>query len=125
VKLSDDVLAIPMPRILFTPQNQFGYFRSDWLAVRGALLFRQGRHAEAITDLSEAAGQERQWAQYVGRVFLPLVHLTLGHEDEARHWLDKAAAPETGARFSRESLATSLLRLTVAELKKALRIPDR
>ena len=124
VKLSDDVLAMPMPRRLFASQTPLGYFRSDWLAVRGALLFRRGRHAEAITDLSEAAGQERQWAQYIGRVFLAFAHLRLGQEQEARHWLDKAIAPEPGAGFSWESLAIDLLRPAVAELQKELGSPN-
>jgi hypothetical protein len=125
VKLSDDILAMPMPPIVFSPQNQLGYFRSDWLAVRGAVLFRQGRYAEAITDLSEAAGQERQWAQYVARVFLTLARLRSGQEVEARQWLDKAIAPERAAQFSWESLAIDLLRARVAELQKELGIPDK
>jgi WD40 repeat protein/Flp pilus assembly protein TadD len=125
LKLSEEVLALEMLQSAVGPQNQLANLRRDWLAARGAVLFRQGRSADAITDLRQAADQERQPTQYVGRVFLAFCHLRLGQKEEARRWLDNAIAPEPAARFSWESLEIDLLRARVAELQKELGIPDQ
>ena len=56
---------------------------------RAAVLYRDGRSTDAIGRLEEATrvrgeeGAPREWA------FLALVHHRLGHQSEARRWLDR------------------------------------
>jgi tetratricopeptide (TPR) repeat protein len=125
LKVSEDVVARLMRPPPLTPENQLMDSRLDWLTARGAVLCRRGRYADAIPDLSQAVGQQRQPAQYLGRVFLALAHLSLGQEVEARRWLDKAITSEPGAHFSWESLEIDLWEHEVAELQKELGIPDK
>jgi hypothetical protein len=123
--LSEDVLTVPMRRLALAPENQLVNLRLDWLAARGAVLCRQGRYADAITDLSQGVSQERHSGQYAARVFLAFSHLRLGQKEEARRWMDKALAPEADAQFSWEVLEVELLRPVVADLQKEMGAPNR
>jgi Flp pilus assembly protein TadD len=125
LKLSEDILAVPISGLVLLPENQLVNIRLDWLAARGAVLCRQGRYAEAITDLSQGVSQERHSGQYAARVFLAFSHLRLGQEQEARCWMDKALAPEADARFSWEVLEVELLRPVVADLQKEMGAPNK
>jgi Flp pilus assembly protein TadD len=125
LKLSEDVLAVPMRRLALAPENRLVNLRLDWLAARGAVLCRQGRYADAITDLSQGVSQERHSGQYAARVFLAFSHLRLGQEEEARRWMDKALTPEADAHFSWEALEVELLRPVVAVLQKEMGAPNK
>jgi tetratricopeptide (TPR) repeat protein len=77
------------------------------LVIHGAVLHRLGRHKEAVARLNEAL-QNRRPTRVVNPVgpddrvepaspalawlFLAMAHHHLGDKDEARTWLDKAAA---------------------------------
>src|SRR5262249_46023075 len=121
----EDILAVPMRRLVLVPEDQLVNIRRDWLAARGAVLCRQGRYADAITDLSQGVSQERHSGQYAARVFLAFSHLRLGQEEEARRWLDKTLAPEADAHFSWEVLEAELLRPVVPDLQKAMPAPNK
>ncbi len=66
-----------------------GTEKADASSTLGAVLYRDGRSADAIGRLEEAIrirgeeGAPRDWA------FLAMSHHRLGHPDEARSWLDK------------------------------------
>jgi Flp pilus assembly protein TadD len=125
LKVSEDILAVLMRESSRAPENQLVSARLDWLAARGAVLCRQGRYADAITDLSRGVSQERSPGQYAARVFLACSHLRLGQDREARRWMDKALAPEADAQFSWEVLEVELLRPVVADLQKELNAPNK
>jgi Flp pilus assembly protein TadD len=120
LKLSEDVLAVPMRELALAPENQLATLRLDWLAARGAVLCRQGRFADAITDLSQGVSQQRHSGQYAAQVFLAFSHLRLGQKEEARHLMNNALAPEADARFSWEVLEVELLRPVVADLQNEI-----
>jgi WD40 repeat protein/Flp pilus assembly protein TadD len=124
-KLSEDILAVPMRRLVLLPEDQLVNIRRDWLAARGAVLCRQGRYADAITDLGRDVSQERHSGQYAARVFLAFSHLRLGQKEEARRWMDKALAPEADAQFTWEVLEVELLRPVVADLQKEMGAPNQ
>jgi hypothetical protein len=125
LKVSEDVLAVLTRGSSRAPDNQIVNLRLDWLAARGAVLCRQGRYADAITDLSQGVSQERHSGQYAARIFLAFSHLRLGQKEEARRWMDKALAPEADAHFSWEVLEAELLRPVVADLQKGRGAPNQ
>jgi tetratricopeptide (TPR) repeat protein len=125
LKVSEEFLAVPMSGLVLLPDDQLVNIRMDWLAARGAVLCRQGRYADAITDLSQGVSQERHSGQYAARVFLAFSHLRLGQKEEARRWMDKALAPEADAQFSWELLEVELLRPVVADLQKEMGAPSK
>jgi tetratricopeptide (TPR) repeat protein len=77
---------------------------ADNLAVLGAALYRAGRYEEAVKRLHESAAARpadtlhRQSVEYTW-LFLAMAEHRLGHADQARQWLDRAAKsitqPET------------------------------
>jgi tetratricopeptide (TPR) repeat protein len=125
LKLSEEILAVPIRELALAPENQLVNLRLDWLAARGAVLCRQGRYADAITDLSQGLSQQRHSGQYAARVFLAFSHLRLGQKEEARRWMDKALAPEADIQFSWEVLEVELLRPVVANLQKEMGAPSK
>jgi WD40 repeat protein/Flp pilus assembly protein TadD len=125
LKLSEEVLALPIRRLGISPENQLVNLELDWLAARGAVLCRQRRYADAITELSRGLSQRRHAGPYAARVFLALSHVRLGQKEEARRFLDKAFAPEADAQFSWESLEVELLRPVVADLQKEIATPNK
>ncbi len=60
----------------------------------GALLYRAGRFAEAVArlDAAEQWPEDRRASPLYGRLFLAMAHHRQGHADEAKRWLDRAAA---------------------------------
>jgi tetratricopeptide (TPR) repeat protein len=125
LKLSEDILAVPMHGLALVPEKQLVNMRLDWIAARGAVLCRQGRYADAITDLSQGVSQERNPGQYAAWVFLAFSHLRLGQVGEARRWMNQALATEAYAQFSWEALEVELLRPLVANLKKEMGTPNQ
>jgi tetratricopeptide (TPR) repeat protein len=70
-----------------------------WPRVRGAALYRAGRHEESVRCLEAAAKTYRTWAW--DWCFLAMAHHRLGHDDEARRclaeagrWIDEANRQE-------------------------------
>jgi WD40 repeat protein/serine/threonine protein kinase/Flp pilus assembly protein TadD len=69
-----------------------------YLTALGAALFRAGRFDDALGRLNEATQAPGGSENQSNRLFLALTHFRLGHADEAREWLLKAApVPETRA----------------------------
>jgi hypothetical protein len=124
-KASEDVLAVLVRGSSLAPVSQPADARLDWLTARGAVLCRQGRYADAITDLSQGVSQVRHSGQYAARVFLAFSHLSLGQEGEARRWMKKALVTEADAQFSWEVLEVELLRPAVADLQKEMGAPHK
>ncbi len=84
--------------------------RHAWLNTQGAVLYRAGRHALAVSRLDQAVaahggGMVEDW------LFLALAHHQLGHAAEAKKWLDKARAvkPSTETKHFWENLEVDLL----------------
>lgn len=75
----------------------------------GVALYRVGRHEEALHVLEEASAFHPEGGGFELRVFLAIVHATLGHTEQAHEWYDKAQAkcPEEGEPLLEE--ARSLL----------------
>jgi WD40 repeat protein len=65
---------------------------SDQLNTLGAVLYRAGRYADAIQHLEEGIARRDTIGTPHDWLFLALAHQRLGHVEEARKWLDKAAA---------------------------------
>jgi WD40 repeat protein/serine/threonine protein kinase/tetratricopeptide (TPR) repeat protein len=59
----------------------------------GALLYRAGRFSEAVArlDAAEQLPEDRRISPIYGQLFLAMAHHRLGHADEAKHRLDRAA----------------------------------
>jgi eukaryotic-like serine/threonine-protein kinase len=73
--------------------------RAEWpvagaFHARGAVLYRMGRAEESIRHLeaADAADPERRTSPAYGGFFLAMAHHRLGHRDEARRRLERAAA---------------------------------
>lgn len=120
MKLADDILAVPMRELALAPEPQLANMRLDWLAARGAVLYRTGRYEEAVTCLRESASTDRK-TDDLARVFLALAHQKLGQPGEARRWAEKVAP--AGAGFSWEAVEAELLRPLLAEVEKAAVAP--
>jgi WD40 repeat protein/tetratricopeptide (TPR) repeat protein len=60
----------------------------------GAMLYRAGRFAEAVARLvaAEQSSENPRGSPIYGWLFLAMAHHRLGHADEAKRWLDRAAA---------------------------------
>jgi tetratricopeptide (TPR) repeat protein len=71
------------------------------LAALGAVLYRAGKFEEAARRLADATGPGRAGGEAVDWLFLAMAHHRLGHGDEAKQWLARAArwldqAPRAG-----------------------------
>jgi WD40 repeat protein/tetratricopeptide (TPR) repeat protein len=85
--------------------------RPGCLNTLGAVLYRAGRHRDAIARLREgmaaasSEGTEHDW------VFLALAHHALGEPEEARRWAERARAARqpAGGPFSWERVGFELL----------------
>jgi WD40 repeat protein/Flp pilus assembly protein TadD len=125
LKLSDEILAVPMRESSLAQDDQLVQMRLDWLAARGGVLCRQGRYEEAITSLRECVSQEWKAGNDAAWVFLAVAHLRLGHKAEAGQCMDKVLPPRSDANFSWESLEIELLRPNVVELEKEISAPGK
>jgi hypothetical protein len=54
----------------------------------GAAIYRAGRHAEAVSLLETSVRSGRPDRRSWDWAFLAMAHYRLGHDAEARHWLD-------------------------------------
>jgi tetratricopeptide (TPR) repeat protein len=120
LKVSEDVLAVLMRESSSATKNQLANASLDWLTVRGAVLCREGRYADAITSLGQCVNQKPNPLQYVAQIFLAFSHLRLGQEGEARRWINEVHATEADAQFSWEALEIELLRPMVTALQKEI-----
>jgi tetratricopeptide (TPR) repeat protein len=125
LKLSEDVLAVPMRELALAQENQLIHLRQHWLAARGAVLCRLGRYQEAMTSLQESVGPERKTGNDAAWVFLALAHLRLGRRAEAAQCMNKVLAHKAAANFSWEALEVELLRPVVADLQKEMGAPNQ
>jgi hypothetical protein len=66
--------------------------KSDVLNSLGAALYRAGRFEEAIRRLNESSKTRGDEGGPKGLAFLAMAHHRLGHQDDAKHWLDKLIA---------------------------------
>src|SRR5262249_14569312 len=67
--------------------------RDHWShEAAGRLLYRAGRHEEAVAHLEEAVALLNREGNVWHWLYLALAHRALGHVDEARSWLGKAEA---------------------------------
>jgi uncharacterized protein HemY len=62
--------------------------RADALITLGAVLYRAGRHEEAIRRLEEGLGARSGSGGPHVYAFLAMAHHKLGHRDEALRWLN-------------------------------------
>jgi tetratricopeptide (TPR) repeat protein len=67
-------------------------FRHAVRNTQGMVLYRSGRHAEAVDRLQESINAHGAGGDFHDWVFLALAHHALGHAEEARRWLEKALA---------------------------------
>ena len=70
--------------------------RHGYLNTRGAVLYRAGRHAEAVKVLREGMALHPQGGEFHDWVFLALAEHRLGHADAARDAATKARAAQAG-----------------------------
>jgi hypothetical protein len=68
--------------------------KSDVLNTLGAALYRAGRFEEAIRRLNESSKTRSDEGVPKGFAFLAMAHHRLGHQDDAKHWLDKLIASQ-------------------------------
>jgi WD40 repeat protein/tetratricopeptide (TPR) repeat protein len=61
------------------------------LNTLGVALYRAGKYPEAVARLDQAVQASRGEGMVQDRLFLAMAHYRLGHTDEARKWLKKAA----------------------------------
>ena len=61
------------------------------LNTLGAVLYRAGRHADAINALQEGIKNHGRGGAAHDWLFLAMAHHALGHASEAQQWFDKAA----------------------------------
>jgi hypothetical protein len=109
LRLSEEVLAVPMRELAMAEENQLVQLQQDWLAARGVVLCRQGRYQEARNP-----GNNSVW------VFLAFAHLRLGQIVDAGQCMEKVLAPKADANFSWEALEIELSRPNDVELQKEL-----
>jgi WD40 repeat protein/tetratricopeptide (TPR) repeat protein len=68
--------------------------RGDVLNTLGAALYRAGRFEEAIRRLNESSKTLGDEGVPKGFAFLAMAHHRCGHQDEAKHWLEKLIASQ-------------------------------
>jgi tetratricopeptide (TPR) repeat protein len=68
--------------------------KSDVLNTLGAALYRAGRFEEAIRRLNESPQARGGEGVPKGFAFLAMAHHRLGHQGDAKHWLDKLIASQ-------------------------------
>jgi WD40 repeat protein/serine/threonine protein kinase len=68
--------------------------KSDMLNTLGAALYRAGRFEEAIRRLNESSKTRRAKVVPKALAFLAMAHHALGHQDEAKDWLDSLTASQ-------------------------------
>ena len=68
--------------------------KSDVLNTLGAALYRAGRMEEAIRRLNESAQTRGDEGVAKAFAFLAMAHHRLGHQGDAKHWLDKLIASQ-------------------------------
>src|SRR5262249_25505887 len=99
--------------------------RPGYLNTLGAVLYRAGRHREAVAQFREAVrlngsspgGTAEDW------IFLALAYHALGEAEEASRWLEKVrAAPQPGGAFSGARVEYEFLG---GQLETALTAPGR
>jgi tetratricopeptide (TPR) repeat protein len=99
--------------------------RPGYLNTLGAVLYRAGRHREAVVQLREAVrlngsspgGTAEDW------IFLALAYHALGEVEEASRWLEKVrSAPQPGGAFSWARVEYEFLR---GQLEEVLTAPGR
>jgi serine/threonine protein kinase/WD40 repeat protein len=73
-------------------------FRHAVRNTQGMVLFRAGRHQEAVDRLQESINAHGSGGDFHDWVFLALAHHALGHAAEARRWLEKALAETPAAQ---------------------------
>ncbi len=64
----------------------------------GAVLYRAGRHADAVRCLMESVALTRGEGDVSDWVFLAMAHARLGQHDQARRWLAKVRGHRSTAR---------------------------
>jgi tetratricopeptide (TPR) repeat protein len=83
IRLAEDALA-----------RWSGGEKSEVLITLGAALYRAGRFEEAIRRLNESSKTRGGEGVPKGFAFLAMAHHRLGHQDDAKHWLDKLIASQ-------------------------------
>jgi hypothetical protein len=68
--------------------------KSDVLNTLGAALYRAGRFEEAIRRLNKSSKTQGDEGVPKRFAFLAMAHHRLGHQDDAKHWLDKLIASQ-------------------------------
>jgi len=91
------------------------------LNTLGALLYRAGRHTEALDRLTEGIAASKGNGTDADWIFLAMVEHRLGHQAEAKSWLGRVgvAGPVSEGRLSWDSLEVELLRHEAEELLNA------
>jgi hypothetical protein len=117
-----DALDDPRPALALAERLHHDRPKDAMIAMPlGALLYRAGRFAEAIARLTEAEQLPTQRTSPIyGWLFLAMAHHRLGHADEAKRRLDRAAAAIDKAMTDHGSGAEPLQiqrRLTLALLR--------
>jgi WD40 repeat protein/serine/threonine protein kinase/Flp pilus assembly protein TadD len=62
----------------------------DCIACLGAAYYRAGQLDDALKQLNLAVKLDAQGSHVITQLFLTMTHHKLGHDNEARQWLDKA-----------------------------------
>jgi WD40 repeat protein/tetratricopeptide (TPR) repeat protein len=104
-------LAEAEPKAAPAAQNQLRQMRHATLTMKGAVLYRAGRFAEAVPCLQKGLAVNGGGGTIQGWAFLAMAHHRLGQAAEARRWLAKAARAraQTGGAFSWETVEQELL----------------
>ena len=93
--LAPDAVADYVPALALAERSLAGQ-PEDPMAMQtaGALLYRAGRHEEAVVRLEQARSlpESRQSTPTYAWLFLAMAHHRLGHTEEARHWLNEAVS---------------------------------
>jgi hypothetical protein len=86
--------------------------KSDVLDTLGAALYRAGRFEEAIRRLNEGSQTRRGEGVPKRFAFLAMAHHRLGHQGDAKHWLDKLIASQVNeaAGSTWDEVETRILR---------------
>jgi hypothetical protein len=91
---------------------------TDNLRALGAVLYRAGQHADAVTRLQDSFAMNPPDGSLNDWLFLAMAHHRLGHADEAKRWLAKVV---TWCEVHRDSLVkreTWQRRLEIERLRR-------